>query len=108
MFSTRFTSRLLLRASTYDLGVLLDGSNLSLQLVDLSLVSRVGNRQVVHGEGPEGGVELRPQVVPHARRVKGHDGLVHGRHHLLARRHILVHLLLLLVAFLRFLQLIVF
>lgn len=93
---------------TYDLRVLLDGSDLSLELVDLSLVSRVWNCQVVHGEGPKGGVELRPQVVPDAGRVEGHHSLVHWRHHLFARRHILVHLLLLLVAFLRFLQLIIF
>lgn len=97
-----------LRASTYDLRVLLDGSDLNLELVDLSLVSRVWNCQVVHGEGPKGGVELRPQVVPDARRVEGHHSLVHWSHHLFARRHVLVHLLLLLVAFLRFLQLVVF
>lgn len=97
-----------LRASTYDLRVLLDGSDLNLELVDLSLVSRVWNCQVVHGEGPKGGVELRPQVVPDAGRVEGHHSLVHWSHHLFARSHVLVHLLLLLVAFLRFLQLVVF
>ena len=93
--------------TTHDLRVLLDGLDLDLELVDLTLVGRVWNGQVVHGEGPEGGVELRAEVVPDPGWMEGHHGLVHRRHHLFTGCHVLVYFLLLPVAFLGFLQLVV-
>lgn len=93
--------------STHYLRVLLDGFDLDLELVDLTFVRRMWNCQVVHGERPEGGVELRAKVVPNPGRMEGHHSLVHWRHHLFTGCHILVYLLLLLVALLCFLQLII-
>lgn len=92
---------------SHHLRVLLDLPDLGLELVNLPLVGHMWNCQVVHGEGPEGGVELRAEVVPDSGWVEGHHGLMHRRHHLLAGCHVLVKFLLLLVAFLHFLQLII-
>lgn len=92
---------------SHHLRVLLNLPDLGLELVNLSLVGRMWNCQVVHGEGPKRGVELRPEVVPDSGWVEGHHRLVHRLHHLLTGCYVLVIFLLLLVAFLRFLQLIV-
>lgn len=89
--------------TTHYLSVLLDGFDLGLQLVDLALVGCMWNGQVIHGERPEGGVELRAEVVPDPGRVEGHHSLMHRCHHLFAGCYILVYLLLLLVALLGFL-----
>lgn len=97
----------LLSTVSHHLRVLLDLPDLDPELVNLPLVGRLWNCQVVHSEGPEGGVELRAEVVPDSGWVEGHHGLMHGRHHLLTGCHVLVNFLLLLVAFLCFLQLIV-
>lgn len=94
-------------ASTHYLWVLLDGFDLDLELVDLTLIGSMWDGQVVHGEGPKGGVELRAEVVPDPGRVEGHHSLMHRCHHLFTGCHILVYFLLLPVAFLCFLQLIV-
>lgn len=93
---------------SHHLRILLDLPDLGLELVNLPLVSCMWNCQVVHGEGPEGGVELRAEVVPDSGWVEGHHRLVHRLHHLLTGCHVLVIFLLLLVALLCFLQLIVF
>lgn len=93
--------------TTHYLRVLLDGLDLCLELVDLALVCGMWNGEIIHGEGPEGGIELRAKVIPDSGRMEGHHGLVHRCHHLLTGSHILVYLLLLSVAFLRFLQFIV-
>lgn len=61
---------ILIKAVSYHLCVLINGPDLHLELVDLAVVGVVGDRQVVHSERPEGGVELRTQVVPHARYVE--------------------------------------
>lgn len=92
---------------THYLRVLFNGLDLGLELVDLTLVGRVWNGQVVHGEGPEGGVELRAEVIPDPGRMEGHHSLMHRCHDLFTGCHILVYLWLLPVAFLCFLQLIV-
>lgn len=92
---------------SHHLHVLLDLSDLGLELVHLSFVGPMWNCQVVHCEGPEGGVELRAEVVPDSGWVEGHHRLVYRLHHLLTGCHVLVIFLLLLVAFLCFLQLVV-
>lgn len=92
---------------THYFRVVLDGLYLGLELVDLALVGRMGNGQVVHGKGPKGGVELRAEVVPDPVRVEGNHSLVYWCHYLFTGRHILLDLLLLPVPLLCFLQFIV-
>lgn len=91
----------------HHLCVFIDGLDLHLQLVDLPVVGVVRHRQVVHGEGPEGGVELGSKVIPHFGQVKRHDGLVHRGHNLLAGCDVLMDLLLLPVALLCLLQFVI-
>lgn len=56
-----------IEVASYHVHVVVDGFDLHLELVDLAVVGAMRNRQVVHGERPEGGVELRAQVVPYSR-----------------------------------------
>lgn len=92
---------------SHHLCVFIDSLDLHLQLVDLTVVGIVRHRQVVHGEGPEGGVELRSNIIPHFGQVKRHDSLVHRGHHLLAGCDVLMDLLLLPVALLCLLQFVI-
>lgn len=95
------------RPPTHHLRVALDLLDLSLELIDFALVGRMWHGQVVHSEGPKGGVELRAQIVPDPGRVERYHGFMHRCHHLFTGRYILVYLLLLPVALFCLFQLIV-
>lgn len=93
--------------ATHYLRVLLDLLDLRLELIDLTLVGSMWHGQVVHGEGPEGGVELRAEIIPDPGWMERYHSFMHRCHHLFAGRHVLVHLLLLPITFFCFLQLII-
>lgn len=92
---------------SHHLCIFINGLDLHLKLVDLPVVGIVWYRQVVHGEGPEGGIELGSKIIPHFGQVKRDDSLMHRGHNLLTGCNVLMDLLLLPVALLCLLQFVI-
>lgn len=72
-------------ASTHHIFFVLNGVHAMFGLADFFLVAVTGDIEVIQREGPESGIELAADVLPHLSRVKQPRSLNEGVHHLLDR-----------------------